>query len=244
MTNTRKRTRNSKTDADDGAYHEFLCDGLGNKECESCVKVFVPYRVLEDKKKQFLCGFCVTEQNNCLKEELRALRDQQSIYESELQKFREQLQLPSKDTSAVQPLREIVQQTKREIDDHERRKTNLIVNGTKFESESADLELLKKICSSLKVPVPVGAECKRVGKCDDDGKQRLLIDLKDEKWRLIGKSKELGKFEDFKNVYLNPDLTRDERMTQFRLRKELKDRRSKNPSKTFKIQKGKIIELN
>ena len=175
---------------------------------------------------------------------MKALRDQRSSYESELQKFREQL--PSKEPGAMQPLREIVQQTKREIDDHERRKTNLIVNGTKFKSESDDLEMLKNICSSLKVPMPVGAECKRVGKCDDDGKQRLLVDVKDEKlkWRLIGKSKELGKSEAFKNVFLNPDLTRDERLIQFRLRKDLKDRRLKEPSKTFKIQKGKIIELN
>ena len=85
--------------------------------------------------------------------------------------------------------------------------------------DNDDVSLVKNIAQTLGVTLQPTIECKRVGKVSEDGFQLLVVDVKSEasKWNLIGKSKQLRSTENYSPVFLNPDLTKDEREAQWKL---------------------------
>ena len=62
------------------------------------------------------------------------------------------------------------------------------------------------------------------------------------KWQLIGKSKNLLNCDNYRKVYINPDLTADEQKVAFELRQRLKKARSEKPNASYRIKKGEIVE--
>ena len=75
-------------------------------------------------------------------------------------------------------------------------------------------------------------------------KQLFIVTMKTEsvKWALIGKARRLSNInDDLKNIFVNPDLTKSERNLQFKLREEVRHRRSLGES--VKISKGKVVTI-
>ena len=73
-------------------------------------------------------------------------------------------------------------------------------------------------------------------------KQLFIVTMTTEsvKWALIGKARRLSNTnDDLKNIFVNPDLTKSERDLQFKLREEVRHRRSLGES--VKISKGKVV---
>ena len=139
-----------------------------------------------------------------------------------------------------------------EKEEQSKRKCNLaIVNVPESTStESAerikeDIDLLTDIIKQeLHLNVRV-EKAIRVGKKKDDQPRVMIVTLKDEesKWEVLKESKALRESENeiTKNMYINKDMTRQERERNRLLREELKARRANGEN--VKIVKGKCVVL-
>ena len=137
-----------------------------------------------------------------------------------------------------------MKKTEKEKSAQEKRKTNIIISGLKPGVSESDSTLVRNLAQSLGVSLEQNVVTQRVGKVNDDGCQLLRVDVKTEtiKWQLIGKSKNLLNFDNYRKVYINPDLTADEQKVAFELRQRLKKARSEKPNASYRIKKGEIIE--
>ena len=122
--------------------------------------------------------------------------------------------------------------------DRERRQLNLVLhNIAEDDSEEIedrkkhDLSMAGKVLDYLSVEEAVISKPLRLGRKREDGKPRLLkveVGSITKKKEALSKAKQLK--DDCKevgliNVYLTPDLSPQQRETNFRLRRELKERR-------------------
>lgn len=76
------------------------------------------------------------------------------------------------------------------------------------------------------------------------GKKLYIVTMNQEstKWSLIGKGQTISQStEGLQDMFVNPDLTKTERNTQYLLRQEVKRRR--NLGEQVKISKGKIVQI-
>ena len=79
---------------------------------------------------------------------------------------------------------------------------------------------------------------------NEDGLQMLLVTLgsADERNNLLKKARLLRDKEKYKNMFLQPDLTKDERARQYTLRCDLRKIREENPENEYIIRAGKVVE--
>jgi len=130
-------------------------------------------------------------------------------------------------------------QISREIEDRNRRKCNIIVYGLKEGEEKIVDEILSKIGDKVeKADEPVWLGKTKSG----TSTKPLLVKLKTEKdkWNVITKARAITK-EHYHGVFLNPDLSKTERIEQGLLRKELKSRRGRGEE--VRIKNGSIIPI-
>ena len=139
-----------------------------------------------------------------------------------------------------------------EKEEQSKRKCNLAVvnmpESTSTESAERikeDIDLLTDIIKQeLHLNVRI-EKAIRVGKKKDDQPRVMIVTLKDEetKWEVLKASKALRESENeiTKNMYINRDMTRQERERNRLLREELKARRANGEN--VKIVKGKCVVL-
>jgi len=71
----------------------------------------------------------------------------------------------------------------------------------------------------------------------------VTLQTEAQKWALIGKARKVSLTKDeFKTVFVNPDLTKSERDVQFELRKEVRSRRQMGEQ--VKISKGRVVVIH
>ena len=132
-----------------------------------------------------------------------------------------------------------------ELIDRENRKFNLVIRNLPETAEGGgevDKNHFKSLCSTLDLNVP-SFTVTRIGK-KIEGKYRvLLVRLPDlaTKRQILSKSVQLRSKTTWKEVYVNPDLTRSERETQKLLRDELKARKEKGESDLI-IRGNRIVK--
>ena len=134
--------------------------------------------------------------------------------------------------------------------DKERRKQNLVIHNLPEETEGSPKDKAEKdeqkfkemIRESMKMNVHPSKSF-RVGK-KIEGKDRLLIitvESVDVKQDILRSATELRNTEEWRNVFITPDMTRQEREEGKRLRDELKRRRDAGQTGLV-IRRGKIIK--
>ena len=143
-------------------------------------------------------------------------------------------------TTCAAIAKEITEEGKRQSS----KENNLVIKGIIQSDE--DNELVHKILTELKLELTVTVkDVKRIGRPDKDTglKPLLLIELADktEKLRVLKEANKLKNNDAYKNVYINPDLTRTEMESQFNLRAELKKRRNEKPDDIHYIRDDNII---
>ena len=132
-----------------------------------------------------------------------------------------------------------------ELIDRENRKFNLVIRNLPETAEGGgevDKNHFKSLCSTLDLNVP-SFTVTRIGK-KIEGKSRVqLVRLPDlvTKRQILSKSVQLRSKTTWKEVYVNPDLTRSERETQKLLRDELKARKEKGESDLI-IRGNRIVK--
>lgn len=136
-----------------------------------------------------------------------------------------------------------------EYNDREKRKCNLVIFNAP-ESEAVDFSTRKKddvsfvngLCERLGIPLVEISDVARLGS-KSSSKNRLLrvkcCDLK-QRQQLLMNARKLRKFEEFNNVYVNPDLTQAERVAQKELRQELAQRKADGERDIY-IRRGIIV---
>ena len=129
----------------------------------------------------------------------------------------------------------------------EQKSSNLILTGTKGDGSVSDMQLVTSICTELEVKI---AEkdfiTRRIGNAHaETGFQILQIKFNSGEHRkaLLQRAKKLRESLNFKNVYIQPDLTKSEREMQFKLREEKRRLQAENPRKSYRIKNGHVSEV-
>ena len=135
--------------------------------------------------------------------------------------------------------------------------SNFVITGLK-EPENETTEGLQETVEELleAVDCKVGIQSlMRIGKVVGDGltnhrlnasgrRPRLVKVItkgQDERNKVLKKVKALAKIDRYKNIFINPDRCRLDRMENSRLRKVVKDLRSKYPHKRVVFYKGEVL---
>ena len=173
---------------------------------------------------------------------LRKVLDTQKQHDSELTKMKGDILSLKEEQSAIFD----------EMEERDRRKTNLILSGLPERSDGSveerkkwDAEKVKSLFNSLSgLHHGTLASTFRIGKINS-GKPRLLRVVcrdVDTKRALLQKAKDLRNMSDYKHVFINPDLTPVQQKADKLLREELKRRRASGEDVI--IRRGKIVNRN
>ena len=135
--------------------------------------------------------------------------------------------------------------------ENDRRKNNLIIFGVR-ESEKGDTEAkyeddkmeCRKIFEEIRVNDCRMEQLIRLGKKRDDGKARPLLarlGSEGEKWAVLSRAKNLRNFgEPMSKVFVNRDMSREEREKDYRLRVTVEEKR-RSEEVGWKIKRGTLV---
>ena len=138
--------------------------------------------------------------------------------------------------------------------DKERRAKNIIVTGYTERKEQdiqkrkhSDLKFANDMLTHMGVDNVTIEEIVRLGKYVEAAPHpramRITVSKESDKWKIIGKNKELRKATgDLASVYVHPDLNKEDRDKDKALVQELKDKKLAHPGKNWMISRGKIKE--
>lgn len=140
-----------------------------------------------------------------------------------------------------------------EVESRDRRKANLILSGipekdegTAEERKRSDLLTVKRLFSTLdnSTKKDLISAVVRIGKITSSRPRLLKVICCDSETKrtLLSKSKDLRNFEQYKNVYINPDLTPLQQVKNNKLREELRNRR--NLGEDVTIRNGRVVIKN
>ena len=154
----------------------------------------------------------------------------------------------SKITSTIENIPQGIGQ---ETLERERRKCNVVVHNlpeSQTESSKARLdEDIRNVMDIIKDELHIYARVVsafRVGQRQRDRPRLLIVKFETEasKWDVVRYARHLQHSHKWSNIYINPDLTKDERQAGKQLRQEL-DQRRKNGEKDLVIRNKKIIQV-
>ena len=116
--------------------------------------------------------------------------------------------------------------------------------GTVKEREEMDRRLIEEITKSIGVENFLPTHVSRIGGLSGP-KARLLrfkCNNESEKFNILRKARGLKNHTRFSGVYINPDLTYEQRRNSRKLRNELKERRL--AGENVSIRKGRLVKVN
>lgn len=137
-----------------------------------------------------------------------------------------------------------------EFENRDRRKTNLIISGlperedmNADERKQLDLSTVNSLFSALDgFTNDVVSGVHRIGMINPSRPRLLKVICVDteSKRRILSKSKNLRNMQQYKNIYVNPDLTPLQQAQNKQLREELHRRRSQGEN--VMIRRGKVVQ--
>ena len=135
---------------------------------------------------------------------------------------------------------------KEETESKNIRDKNVIIFGIQESSIDETMESVKSILDECHLTTTVNKDSLfRLGQYDQKEKTnkcrpvKLCTDGKHKKWDILKAINDLKK----PGIFARLDLNKSEQEEDFRLRQELKQIRSKEPTKTFKIKNKEIVEV-
>lgn len=219
----KSRTEILNTVAQQNAKFQALCDSFLNR-----------LEDLEQKNSQLeaKCVSLISSQEK----EIKSLRNDIQIITNELSSRDDEL-----------PLNELASEIALR---HEKRK-NLVLagipevrNGDHKERCDEDRQTTISILSYLNCQASEIIDVSRIGKFSEYRPRLIRIKCKtrDSRTNILKCSKQLRQSANYKNVFINPDLSKIQRDHDKRLREELKVRR--NRGEDVKIERGKVVLSN
>ena len=218
---TRKKRTNIKID-----FVDKLIE-CSNIKCPVGTKIVVPSDY-DTSNKTFVCAFYSASPP----------QQNKQFYAAALVKS-----LKEENCSRTQIAKELISEQKI----IEEKSSNLILTGTKGDGPVSDGQLVSSICSELDVKIAEkDFTTRRIGSAHaETGLQILQIKFNSAEHRkaLLQRAKKLWDSLNFKNVYIQPDLTKSERELQYKLREEKRRLQTENPQKSYRIKNGQVLEV-
>ena len=120
----------------------------------------------------------------------------------------------------------------------------MIKHGFKKLSRHEAEEKVKDILSFPEIetdPVKIDS----IGTTNEQNEQLLLVKLPNPKtkWELIRSTKKLREDTGYDGIYVNPDLTSEQRRLEFETQNRLREVRQSNPLELCRIKSGRIVEI-
>ena len=183
------------------------------------------------------------------------LDDQANIIQSlverveHLERKNEQLELKCKqmeeENSRVQHQQQDIIQ---EINDRNSRRSNLIISGTQElksgsveERRKYDTETVSKVMHYLNLSDDYVVSTQRIGSRNSDSRLLRIVCIDpSKKAEILRQATSLRRSDDFRGIYINPDLTPTQRKEAFTLKAELKRRRQ--AGENVFIRYGNIVK--
>ena len=143
-----------------------------------------------------------------------------------------------------------VKQAVRAVNEEERRSKNLMIYGCQEQENEADFEVTKTAKDVLNAtdifPVPRPYEAYRIGKKEQGKNRPIKVELgtATDVDFVLGHARNLKNRDEFKNVYLGPDRTKENQLAHNKLVKEMKQMIERDPSKHYFIRQRKICSVN
>ena len=182
-----------------------------------------------------------------ISEELSKIREELKVFKEELRAEMSSAIDVMKDellnvNRVVKEQEQVIIDLKNEVNDLQKdiegrllRMTNVIVrglpegSGTVKERAQKDEKAVEDLLAEIEVWSGDVTGIKRLGKVKDGHPRLLCVTFRDvsRKHEVLRKAKLLRDSSQFKRVYVQPDLTRMQQAIDWKLRKELKDRRDK-----------------
>lgn len=147
-------------------------------------------------------------------------------------------------------LREIINDQMREQQQVELVKKNLVITGIPEINPAEDMQKAKDIIQqNLNITAEI-VKVERCGKPDRDATRprllKLFLNSLDNRKNILRNATKLRDSDDAHtaaNVYINPDLTWKQQQEAKNLKRQLDQKRLEDTTKTFKIKRGVIIEV-
>lgn len=187
----------------------------------------------------------LTERVTGLEERLDIFDLKQQKQESEIKEIKDSLKWLNSD-----PIKFEFEEICNETTERWKKRKYLIVSGI-AEHSSGDVEerrekdakMISLLAQEMGVEVLEPEEVSRIGRVNP-AKPRLLrfkCEDSDARRQMLRNSKNLRKSERFQGTYINPDLTKNQRIRSAELRKEVKKRRESGEN--VGIRRGQIVDL-
>ena len=214
-------------------------------ECKNRCGVYTDVRVysqanlekLQNENEIFVCGFCAFKEITELKKQLDAVQNANANKKPSYANV--------VNSSSPATLLKTIQNEER---NQSLRETNVIItNPPQVESGKYNTESVSKLLSDIGCQVtPAEVQEKEVQRRDSIEKRKILIvkfhDCKT-KWSVLKNAHKLRSLPAYKETFINPDLTPEQRKQDFQLRQQLRECRASDPSNKYKINKGKVVRV-
>ncbi len=224
-------------------YYHRKCGGLSDELFEILMK----YGMHGTHEIPWHCKICRKYASSFVGE-MVDMRKRQDKLEKDMKSLQEQIATISKhsnvDDSGGTHDRSGIEKIVKEKLEQEKRQMNIIVsNLPEATSSSSSRGVLKGVrdlfCNKLKVN---GSDIENADRIPTEKRSLVRVQMKTKaaKRTALANAKVLHDDPTYKDVYLKPDLTYEQRQAEAKLRQELRERREKG-EKNLKIQRGKIV---
>ena len=143
-----------------------------------------------------------------------------------------------------------VKQAVRIVNEEKRRSKNLMIYGCEESDNEANFEVNKTVKDVFQethiFPIPHMGDIYRIGKKEPGKNRPIKVELgsASEVEAVLMHARNLKDSDDFKNVYLGPDRTKENQLAHNRLVKEMKKMIEKDQSKHYFIRHNKICSAD
>ena len=142
------------------------------------------------------------------------------------------------ETGMEQAVKEAKEDMAEEMKERDDKATNLVIYGLKESKEAEtekrkedDKQMMKELAQALEVDLEEGFEVKyRAGKKREDGTPRPMIvklNIDEKKEQLLARAGRLAKKQEWKDVFVRPDLTRRQREEANKMETKLREEATK-----------------
>ena len=254
--NNKKQCQRCRNDCVKEYMKCTVCDFVFHAKCEGVTpQQFSLFRELDKLRTPFewLCSTCrkvdvmnimktmhlMQNKIENLEKEVASLkqRNTQNLESVESSQTSNQTSSSSQNASLSEAVNEAL--------DIERRKYNLVISGMPICDNKSDIDLVQSLLEDPILDVTGTVYVNNVQRIGNKGLMIISFDCLDSKRSVLKSAHKLrsSTIPAHKGIFISPDLTRNQRQAEYKLRNELRTRKD-NGETGLKIFKGKIVQTN
>lgn len=198
-------------------------EGSTSVECGLCGSWTVMEGLKGNEPEEFMCGFCSQKRIKELENQIKALLGKM---EQKPEKEEREHTEPTWTEIVKKNVKQTIKQEVRKVNQEIKKENNIIVKGVS-EGEG-DQEKIKTLFQCLEIdPDQVGGT-QRIGEKKEKNRPiRITFKSRNPVYVALNNKKKLKSNKELNSIFVEPDMTKEEQEQNWKLRKELKERREK-----------------